>query len=237
MFKNEKILALIPARGGSKRLPEKNIKLLGGKPLIAWSIDHAKKSKYIDRVIVSTDSLEIAKVSKECGADVPFMRPCNLATDIATSVDVVIHCLDWIKENEGIEYDYVMLLQPTSPLRDETHIDESIKKFFSDPKTLSLVSITKVKKNPRWMKIIRGDGFLDDFIKDGKACSKGQNVSDVFVLNGAIYIAKSREMRLYKSFITPYTSYYEMNEERSIDIDDQYDFSFAASIMEGLLKR
>jgi len=236
MFNKKKILALIPARGGSKSLPGKNTKMLNGKPLIAWSIDAAKNSKYIDRVVVSTDSVGIAKISKEYGADVPFIRPNELATDTATSLDVIIHCMDWLKEKERTEYDYLVLLQPTSPLRNNLHIDRSIEKFFSNKKTQSLVSVTRVKKNPYWMKVVNENGFLDNIVTENKVCFRRQDLSDVFVLNGAIYVIGSKDLILYKGFNTPFTSYYEMDEEHSVDIDDLHDFMLAKKNMERLLK-
>ncbi len=235
MYKNKKILALIPARGGSKGLPGKNIKELRGKPLIGWSIDHAKNSKYVDRVIVSTDATDIAEVSKKFGADVPFMRPSELATDTATSTDVILHCLSWIKDIEKMEYDCLILLQPTSPLRNSKHIDEAIEKFFSDDRARSLVSVTKVKKSPFWMRTVNKDGFLDNFLKDDKTYSRRQDLPDVFVLNGAIYLIRPKDFASCKGFSTPFTSFYEMDDHSSIDIDDKYDFILAETIAEKIL--
>lgn len=236
MFNNKKILALIPARGGSKGLPGKNTMLLKGKPLIAWSIDSAKKSKYIDRIIVSTDSMDIAEIAKKYGASVPFIRPSELATDTAASSDVIMHCLSWIKEKEKTEYDCLILLQPTSPLRNNLHMDEAIEKFFSDDKILSLVSITKVKKNPYWMKIVNKEGFLDNLLDGDKISFRRQDLPEVFVLNGAIYIIKNKDFISYRGFNTPFTSFYQMEDCYSFDIDDKYDFVVAEAIVENILK-
>ncbi|CEO88250.1 acylneuraminate cytidylyltransferase family protein [Syntrophaceticus schinkii] len=126
MYKGKKILGLIPARGGSKGLPGKNIKPLCGKPLIAWAIEQGLASKYLDKVIVSTDDEEIAKVSRSFGAEVPFMRPGELATDAAKTIDVVVHALEFLKQRGGLEFDYLALLEPTSPLRKNGDIDKSI---------------------------------------------------------------------------------------------------------------
>ena len=126
MIGNKKLLAVIPARGGSKRLPRKNILDLSGKPMISWTIDAALGSKYIDRIVVSTDDQEIAKISKDCGADIPFIRPLELATDYATSIDVVLNLIESLERNNEY-YDYIMLLQPTSPLRSTKNINESVE--------------------------------------------------------------------------------------------------------------
>ena len=125
VYKNKKILGVITARGGSKGIPRKNIKELNGKPLIAYTIESAKDSNYLTRCIVSTDDEELLKSTKQHSADVPFIRPAELAQDKSTSMEVVQHALKWLKENNGEEYDYLMILQPTSPLRTSEDIDES----------------------------------------------------------------------------------------------------------------
>ena len=127
MYKGENIFGLISARGGSKGLPRKNIKLLSGKPLIAWTIEQALASKYLDRVLVSTDDKKIAEISKKYGAEVPFMRPKELAEDNAKGIEVVLHAIDWLNENDKQkQYDLIMLLQPTSTLRIIGYINKAI---------------------------------------------------------------------------------------------------------------
>ena len=153
MYKNKKIIAIIPARGGSKGIPNKNIIDLCGRPLIQYSIDSAKGSKYIDKVIVSTDSEKIAEVSRKSGADVPFLRPVGISNDVAKSSDVVIHGIDFLKENYGDEYDYVILLQPTSPLRTAKHIDKAIELCINSDSS-SLVSVKELNENPIIMRTI-----------------------------------------------------------------------------------
>ena len=131
MYKGKNILGLIPARGGSKGLPRKNIIPLLGKPLIAWTIEQALASKYLDRVVVSTDDNEIAEISKKYGAEVPFIRPKELAEDNAKGIDVVLHAIDWLKENDKQkQYDLIMLIQPVSPLSAKEGINKAMEFFF-----------------------------------------------------------------------------------------------------------
>ena len=131
MYKNNKILGLITARGGSKGLPRKNIRTLLGKPLIAWTIDQAIASDYLDKIVVSTDSKIIADISKDFGAEVPFLRPKMLATDTATSVDVINHTLDYLTDKNQI-FDYFALLEPTSPLRETSDINLAIEQLINN---------------------------------------------------------------------------------------------------------
>ena len=153
MINGQSILAIIPARRGSKRLPGKNIKILGDKPLIAWTIEAAKNSQYIDHIIVSTDSDKIAKVAKNWGVAVPFERPSYLSTDEASSEDVIVHTLNWIEENEGILFDYFILLQPTSPLRQTKDIDQALE-LMEKKNASSVVSVVKAVRPIEWYVIL-----------------------------------------------------------------------------------
>ena len=165
MYKGKNILGLIPARGGSKGLPRKNIKPLLGKPLIAWTIEQALASRYLDRVVVSTDNKEIAEISKKYGAEVPFMRPKELAEDNAKGIDVVLHAIDWLKENnKRKQYDLMMLLQPTSPLRATEDIDKAIETLFLK-EAKAIVSVCEVAHHPLWANTLPKNGCMKDFIK------------------------------------------------------------------------
>jgi CMP-N,N'-diacetyllegionaminic acid synthase len=155
MYKNKKFLAIIPARGGSKGIPNKNIMAICGKPLIAYTIEAGKKSKYIDEVVVSTDSDDIKEIAQKYGAKVPFLRPDELSNDSAKSIDLVLHAIDFYKSN-NISYDYVILLQPTSPLRTFMHIDEAVEKLIKYDKT-SLVSVCEAAENPILMRSIQNE--------------------------------------------------------------------------------
>ena len=152
MKNNNKFLAIVPARAGSKGIKDKNIVELNGKPLIAYSIESGIKSKYIDKVVVTTDGKEIAKVARKYGAEVPFMRPSYLSSDTAKTIDAVIHCIEEMKKL-GEEYDYMVLLQPTQPLRQAWHIDEAIE-LILEKNEEALVSVSKVKDHPILMRTI-----------------------------------------------------------------------------------
>lgn len=220
------MLCIIPARGGSKGLPKKNIKPLMGKPLIAWTIEQVLKSKYIDRVIVSTDDTAIARISKKHGADVPFMRPDKLATDKAKSIDVVFHAFQSIPE----KYDYVALLQPTSPLRTADDINACIKSCMSK-RVNSCVSVVESDKNPHWMYSLDRNGRMRRFIQTKKTIDRRQDLPKVYALNGAIYVAQVDWLLNNKAFVTDETHAYIMPGERSVDIDSDLDFKFAEFLL------
>lgn len=227
MIKNNSVLAVILARGGSKRLPNKNILALGGKPLIAWSIEAARKSKYIDRVIVSTDSAEIAKISKKYGADVPFLRPKNLADDTASSNDAIFHALNWLKSKEKKIYDLFVLLQPTSPLRTEKHIDQALDKFIKKKEAYSLVSVSEVDKNPYWTQIADEQGYIRPLFSRPGIHWTEQVKQKLYIPNGAIYIVWTNKFLQSKQIYSSKTGYYEMDKNVSIDIDYEDDLRLA----------
>lgn len=160
MIKEYTVLALIPARGGSKRVPKKNIKELAGKPLIGYSIEEAQKSKYIDRLIVSTDDQEIADTARHLGCEVPFLRPAELAQDSTTDYPVFLHALDWLKENDAWEPDIIVQLRPTSPLRTVADIDAAIELLSAHPEADSVRTVALPEQNPYKMYRIEDDGFL-----------------------------------------------------------------------------
>lgn len=226
---SKKILAIVPARAGSKGLYKKNIRTLNGKPLIAYTIEAAKKSKYIDRVIVSTEDIEFKEISKFYGAEVPFLRPDILSKDNTPSIDVIIHSLEYMKNEEKYVPDYVCLLQCTSPFRDVHCLDEAIEKLYKT-ETDSLVSVCKSNSNPYWMKVI-DNGNLKEFIKSDKILSRRQDLPIVYNLNGAIYICKTEILLNKKSWYTNKTIAYVMDEIKSIDIDNDLDFRFAEFMM------
>ena len=227
MLNSKSITAIIPARGGSKGIPDKNIKIIGGKPLIAWTIETARRSKYIDRVITTTDSDKIAGICKEYNCEVPFMRPKHLANDSAKGTDVILHTLDWLKLKK-IDYDYFILLQPTSPLRTTKHIDEAIEILISSENANSLVSVKKVNQHPFWMKRINNNGFVEEYQKDNEInYHNRQELPDLYVNNGAIYISKCDYFLKNKSFYKNECLPYIMGEKESIDIDTLDDLYYA----------
>lgn len=223
MYKNKRILALIPARGGSKGIKDKNIIELFGKPLIAYSIDAAKNSKYIDGILVSTDSEKIAEVSKKYGASVPFLRPYELATDTATTLDVVLHAINYVNKEEK-KYDTLILLQPTAPLRKTEDIDSAIEKFFLfDEK--SLVSVSEVDDNPILIRMIDDNERLKPLINQNSTCRR-QDMPVYYRINGCIYINNIADLDENTSFNDNEISYI-MSKEHSVDIDEYRDLCVA----------
>ena len=231
MITGKKVLGIIPARGGSKGLPGKNIKCLNGIPLLAYTIQAAQNSKYIDSIVVSTDSESIAEVSKQYGVAVPFLRPAKLATDESPSCDAIIHVFDKVKDIENQIYDLFILLQPTSPFRSAKHIDESIEKYDSEALLTSLVSISKVSKSPYWMKIINENGHLINLLKEETTATRRQDLPEVYVMNGAIYISETERYKKLKNFDSTRMGYYLMDEQSSLDIDTIKDFNWAEMLI------
>jgi CMP-N,N'-diacetyllegionaminic acid synthase len=183
---NKSFLAIIPARGGSKRLPRKNVLDLAGKPLIAWTIDAAKSSKYIDSIVVTSDDAEILQVAKDLSVDT-IKRPVELASDTATTFDAIEHT---IQQVHG-KYDFVILLQPTSPLRTAKHIDEAIE-LLAHRNTDAVISVCETDHSPLWSNTISKDGSLEGFISEDIKNNRGQDLPSYFRLNGAIYISRFR---------------------------------------------
>ena len=232
-YKEKSILAIIPARGGSKGVPAKNIRPLAGKPLIAYTIEAATKSKYVDRVIVSTDSETIADTCNIYGISIPFIRPSELSTDESPTWQTVEHAVDWLSNNEKKTYDVICLLQPTSPLRNVGHIDQSISKFLSCNAD-SLVSVCRSPKSPYWSQHITPDGYLSPLFPDSGNYIRRQDVPVTFDLNGAIYLVKTEFFRRTHLFKGPRTVAYEMDYQSSIDIDTPLDFEIAEIIRKQL---
>lgn len=230
MFEGQRILAVIPARGGSKGVPGKNIKELAGKPLIAWSIEAGQQSRYVDRLIVSTDCPEIARVARMWGSDVPFMRPAELATDEAKGIDAILHAIGWHRE-QGEHYDLVLVLQPTSPLRTADDIDDAIELFF-EKKAGAVVSVCPTDHHPWWANTLPEDGSMKDFLRTELKNTNRQALPDFYRLNGAIYLADIPFIESTCSFIAEGTFAYPMAIEKSIDIDSLLDFKLAGCLLE-----
>ena len=214
------VLAVIPARGGSKGIPRKNIKFLAGKPLVGWSIDAAKQASCVNRIIVSTEDEEIASVAREIGAEVPFMRPSELAADETPGVAPVLHAISQLPD-----YDWVLLLQPTSPLRTKEDID-GIWQFCQEVDAPSAVSICEVGKHPYWMYHCNDAHRLEPFIKGNPNLLRRQDLPPAYVLNGALYLARTDWLLEQGSFIGQATLGYIMPTERSVDLDEPRDWGW-----------
>lgn len=229
MYNDKKILAIIPARAGSKGIKDKNIIDLNGKPLIAYSIEQGLESKYVDKVIVSTDGEQISKVAKRYGAEVPFVRPREIAGDEAKSIDVMMHCINFLKDKNEI-YDYVVLLQPTQPLRQVNHIDESIEKIVSE-KSDALVSVSKVKDHPILMRTIDKRGELKNLLNSSSTVRR-QDMQEFYKVNGVIYINKLDEKFNKDTSLNDNKLAYLMDEKYAVDIDSLMDLKIAKLYLE-----
>ena len=228
MLNNKNVYALIPARGGSTRLPGKNIMPLNGKPLIAYSIEAAKKSQFIDRIIVSTDNKEIAEVSKSYDAEVPFLRPDNISGKHALPHSYITHFYNYLKM-AGDDVPYItILLQPTSPLRTSIDIDNALK-MLEEASVDQVLSVCIPDKKPSWYRTINSDGYLANYTD----FSKISQDKHCYLLNGAIYAFKTTCFKDNEGIVAFKTVPYEMPLDRSIDIDRDIDFDLA----ELLLKR
>lgn len=232
MINGKKVLAIIPARGGSKELPGKNIKELCGKPLIAWTIEQAKSCSDIDRVIVSTDDENIAKVAKKYGAEVPFMRPAELANDTASTINVIFHAIDWFKKHEDYRPEYILLLQPTSPLREVEDIRAAIQTL-KDKNARAVVSVCETDHHPWWSNTLPENSSMKDFLKPKILNKRRQDLPVFYRLNGAIYLADAVYLHECNGFFGPNTFAYVMPKNRSVDIDSDLDFKLAQMLLEG----
>jgi len=228
-MKKHNILAIIPARGGSKGVPRKNIKMLGGKPLIAWSIQSALQSKLINTTIVSSDDSEIISIAEQYGGSIPFVRPSYLATDTATTVDVLLHALDFYKLQDTV-FDYIVLLQPTSPFRKISDIDAAIMKAIEN-KVDMVVSVKETGSNPYYVLFEEDEnGFLEKSKKS--SFTRRQDCPKVYEYNGSIYVINVSSLLSNNSLSFEKTIKYEMDPMCSIDIDDMLDFKYAEFLLE-----
>ena len=224
---NCELLAIIPARSGSKRLPGKNIRPLGGQPLIAWTIKAALLSGVFRYVLVSTDDPETARISKELGALVPWLRPSELSSDTANSIDVILHAV----ENLDIKFEHVVLLQPTSPFRTTNTIKKAVEKYLSS-KHPSLVSVSSAKTHPDLCYQLDHNNRIIRYCSDKILLpSRSQDLASVFQVNGALYLSSISYLRKYKTFLGPDAVGFVIESlNECIDIDDVSDWQFASWI-------
>lgn len=225
MIDGQRVLGIIPARGGSKEVPRKNLREVGGRPLIAWTIVEARKSIYLDRLILSSDDEEIIGVARAWRCDTPFVRPAQLAEDSSPSVDAVLHALERLPG-----YEFVVLLQPTSPLRSVEDIDGCIQRCVSSGAT-SCVSVTACRENPRVMYRMDGGFKLQPFLADEQRLTRRQEYPRYYRLSGAVYVAQTRWLLASKKLVGEDTIGYEVPLERSLDIDTELDLVILDSVM------
>lgn len=196
-----------------------------GKPLIGWTLEAANKSKYIDHILVSTDSLDVKKIAEEYDADVPFIRPTELATDTADTISVIKHALSFFND----KFDIIILLQPTSPLRTVKHIDTAIEML--DSKIDAVVSVCELEHSPLWSNILPDSLYMTNFIKEEVKNLRSQDLPNYYRLNGSIYIARIKYFKEVNNFIANKTKAYIMSQSDSVDIDNEFDWQLAEFIL------
>ena len=229
MISGRKILAIVPARGGSKGLPGKNVRSLCGRPLIQWSIDTALACKEIDAVVVSTDDEQIAWVAAAAGAEVPFLRPPALADDTASSTNVVIHALDFL-ESKGRVFDIVLLLEPTSPLREVADIQVALQRMV-DTKAAAIVSVCRAEStHPAFMFRSNEESRLEPFLSTSPTGLRRQEIEPLFYLDGTLYASTVEALRQQRSFYHEDTLAYEVAKWKALEIDDIEDFQMVEAI-------
>lgn len=220
------MLAIIPARGGSKGVPGKNIKPLWDKPLIAYTIEVAQAARSIDRLILSTDDEEIAEVAQKFGVEIPFIRPAELAKDTSLAIDNYIYTADRLNAENSKQYNDFIVLQPTSPFRTSVDIDNAVK-LFREENADSVISVCEASHPPMWAKKIDPAGVLKDYFNINIGNKNRQELDPSFMPNGAIFILKLSLLKSLYSYYSDNTYAYVMPSERSLDIDTPLDFEFA----------
>jgi len=231
MIDGKGIIAIVPARSGSKGLPGKNIKDLCGKPLLAWTIEKALKSRFIDKVVVSTDSEEIAEISVRFGAEVPFLRPKELATDEATSFSVIEHCLEFFKITDNLQFDYTLLLEPTSPLREDSDIDRAISVLDSQREDFdAVISLGIVNGHPSIVKrLIRGT--VSPFVNETQSATRRQDLDAAYFPYGVVYASKTKSILENRTFYPIKCGAIMLEPYQCLEIDSEIDFLCVEAIM------
>lgn len=231
---SKKILYLILARGGSKGLPGKNIKDFCGKPLISWSIETIKNTQASGDIVISTDSQEIANIAKEYGAEVPFIRPDFLAEDTSTSMDAIFHALEYL-ESRNRMYDLIVLIEPTSPLREAKDIDNAITTLLESDNGESIVSISKTEcQHPDFLISLGENNITKKFIEQ-KGVKRRQELNDLYFYEGSFYISTIKSLKENKGFYHEKTIGYPLPKWKSLEIDDIYDFVMCEALMKAKL--
>jgi CMP-N,N'-diacetyllegionaminic acid synthase len=231
MIDGKSILAIIPAREGSKGLAGKNIRPMCGKPLIGWSIDKAKKCRYLDMVLVSTDDHEIASIAQSFGAYVPFLRPAEFATDQSSTYEVIWHALSYLKDEEYKKFDYVVLLEPTSPLREDDDIGKMLELLVARQDEFdSIVSIGEVNEHPSIMKRLVADG-IEPFCPNLAQTTRRQDNAAAYFPFGVAYIAKTSSLQEENTFYTRRCMHFLIKRYQNYEIDDIYNFLCTESVM------
>lgn len=233
MSNKKRVIAIIPARGGSKGLPGKNIRPINGKPLIAWSIEQALATDAIDNVVVSTDDQEIATVARQYGAEVPFFRPEELASDEATTFAAVDHCLNFYRDEKGLEFDIVVLLEPTSPLREPDDLNNMLALFFDNYDNChAVISLGEVFEHPSITKVVNSDGFIEPCIETTSTkVTRRQDYDAVYFPYGVAYMVNRQILQESQNFYPGNALPYRIKRYQCYEIDDIYDFIAIENVM------
>ncbi len=234
MNQQGKVLAIIPARGGSKGLPGKNLRPLSGRPLVAWPVGTALGCKSIDRVIISTDDPEIAEAARRAGAEVPFLRPTHLADDAASSMDVIMHALDSLA-SLGQEYEYVVLLEPTSPLTESGDVEDALSLLReSREKADAIVGICRIESTHPEYDVRRNSvGLISPYAApDFKSLRRRQDIEELYFLEGSLYISSVEAFRRHRTFYHDRTLGFEVPRWKSIEVDDIFDFIMIEAVLQ-----
>lgn len=226
MIEGKSVLALIPARGGSKGVPRKNVRDAGGRPLIAWTIEAGRNSAYVDRLVVSSDDQEIIETARQWGAEVPFIRPSELALDETPSIDVALHALDALGH-----FDLLVLLQPTSPLRTGAQIDACIRMCLTSGAS-SAVSVAAVEQSPYWMYFVDTAGKMRRVLTPPAEVTRRQDLPGAYALNGAVYVVRTEALRVGRRFVFDDSVAYEMPADASFDVDTELDLTIVKALIE-----
>jgi CMP-N,N'-diacetyllegionaminic acid synthase len=231
MIDRKNVIAIVPARGGSKGLPGKNTREICGRPLLAWSVRAGLESRYVDEVIVSTDSEDIAQVALKAGAKVPFLRPSELAQDTSTSFDVIVHALDHYKKLET-QFSYIALLEPTSPMRTAEDVDQALEKLVAHKSATSIVGVCKTEsQNPAFLVKISETGLISGYQQTDMPVLRRQDIPDVYFFEGSLYISEVPFLLERKSFYHQRTLACEFPKWKSFEIDDVDDFTIVEALM------
>jgi CMP-N,N'-diacetyllegionaminic acid synthase len=237
MIAGKTVIGIIPARSGSKRIRHKNLAPLAGRPLIAWTIEAGLGAHYIDEVVVSTDDQEIAQVSSSLGAQVPFSRPAELARDESDTVGVIEHAIMHYKNSENRSFDYVVLLQPTSPLRDASEIDRAIE-LLHERGADAVISVCETDHSPLWSNTLPNDASLGGFLREEVKGKRSQDLPVYYRLNGAIYICRTDLLLKERTFFLANNAYaLVMPREKSIDIDTPLDLILCDAVAKAFLDK
>ncbi|MBL8069004.1 MAG: acylneuraminate cytidylyltransferase family protein [Armatimonadetes bacterium] len=221
------VLAVVPARGGSKGLPGKNIRPLGDLPLIGYAIKCALNSPSVAKVVCSTDSMEIADVAREMGAELPFMRPAELASDTSAMWPVVRHALDCACSHYGVDFQSVLLLDPTSPGRTPEDVETAIRSLEADPGADAVVGVSEPEFNPIWHCVVESGGYMRDLVPEGRTYTRRQDLPSVYRINASLYLWRAAFVRSAENWRDGKSLLHIISESRAVHVDTPEDFAHA----------